>query len=344
MASSRFVLEQPKGSAGRCGERCEWILGWFRDAVIARTGRRRMSVMQVTLSHCAWLLLLLCASSPAAVPAQVGATLTGAIFTYTVLPGDSLTSIGARFGMEPRLLARVNALKSFANLKPGQVLEVDNRHIIPAVLEDGIVVNLPQRMLFRLEAGSLQAAYPIAAGRPSWPTPTDDFIVVSREHDKTWLVPPSIQREMLLEGKPVLEKVPPGPDNPLGHYWLGLSLSGVGIHGTIAPQSIYHFQTHGCIRLHPDDIAELFAMVKKGDAGRLVYQPVLLFQAPDGIVYLEVHRDIYKRGMDAHKIAGELAEAAGVSGRIDWGKAASVINASEGVARDVTLTAEGETP
>lgn len=300
--------------------------------------------MHAALRQCAWLLLLFCASSAATEPAQVGAALTGAVFTYTVRPGDSLTGIGARFGMEPRLLARANGLPFVAAIKPGQTLEVDNRHIVPAVLEDGIVVNLPQRMLFRLVAGGLQAAYPIAAGKPSWRTPVGDFIVASREHDKTWIVPPSIQREMLREGKPVLEEVPPGPDNPLGQFWLGLSLPGIGIHGTIAPQSIYHFQTHGCIRLHPDDIAELFAVVEKGDAGRLIYQPVLLFPAPDGKVYLEVHRDIYKKKLDAHKIAGELAEAAGVSGRIDWNIAASVIDAHEGVVRDVTLGAERETP
>ena len=52
--------------------------------------------------------------------------------------------------------------------------------------------------------------------------------------------------------------MPPGPDNPLGKHWLGLSIHGYGIHGTIAPSSIYQFRTHGCIRLHPDDIAELF--------------------------------------------------------------------------------------
>jgi len=301
-----------------------------------------MSLMQVALRYCARLLLLICASSAAAEPVQVGAALTGAVFTYTVGPGDSLTGIGARFGTEPRLLARTNGLQSFAIIKPGQMLEVDNRHIVPAVLEDGIVVNLPQLMLFRLVSGEALSAYPIAAGKPSWRTPVGDFIVVSREHDKTWIVPPSIQREMLLEGKPVLEEVPPGPDNPLGQFWLGLSLPGIGIHGTIAPQSIYHFQTHGCIRLHPDDIAELFAEVKKGDAGKLVYQPVLLFQAPDGTVYLEVHRDIYKKGIDANKMARELAETAGVSDRIDWEQAASVIDAHEGVARDVTLAANRE--
>jgi L,D-transpeptidase ErfK/SrfK len=66
------------------------------------------------------------------------------------------------------------------------------------------------------------------------------------------------------EGKKVLTRVEAGANNPLGKYWLGLSLSGYGIHGTLAPASIYRFQSHGCIRLHPDDIAQLFSQVEVG--------------------------------------------------------------------------------
>jgi hypothetical protein len=57
-----------------------------------------------------------------------------------------------------------------------------------------------------------------------------------------------------------------------------------------------------------------------------------------------VHRDVYKKGVEAHKMARELAESAGVSGLINWDTAASVIDAREGVARDVTLATDGEIP
>jgi len=290
------------------------------------------------------LLLLLFAQSAIAQAPLPGIAMTGSVFTYTVLPGDSLTKIGARFGMETWLLARANGLSANAKLKPGQMLEVDNRHIVPAGLDDGIVINLPQRMLFRLVGGEVQLAYPVAAGKPTWTTPRGDFVVATRESDKTWFVPPSIQQEMALEGKEVLQKVLPGPDNPLGRHWLGLSIPGIGIHGTIAPQSIYHLQSHGCIRLHPDDVAELFEAVQKGDPGRVIYQPVLLYQAPGGKIFLEVHRDAYKKGVEAHRMAWELAESAGVYELVNWDTAALVIDAREGVARDVTLATDGEIP
>ncbi|HQR50510.1 MAG TPA: L,D-transpeptidase family protein [Methylophilaceae bacterium] len=223
-------------------------------------------------------------------------------------------------------------------------LGVTKIKVVDTSVDDGIVINLPQRMLFRSVGGKIQSAYPVALGKPDWPTPKGKFVILTREKDKTWLVPPSIQQEMLLEGKEVLERVPPGPDNPLGRYWLGLSLPGIGIHGTLAPQSIYRFASHGCIRLHPDDVEQLYRVVEKDEAGSLIYQPVLLFEAVDGRIFLEVHRDIYKKGVDANRMARELADAAAVTSRVDWGRAASVIAAHEGLARDVTMDANREMP
>ena len=94
----------------------------------------------------------------------------------------------------------------------------------------------------------------------------------------------------------MLKVVPPGANNPLGKYWLGLSMPGIGIHGTTSPKSIYHFQSHGCIRLHPEDAERLFHMVEEGEAGIIIYQPILLLHTPQGQVFIESHRDIYKKG------------------------------------------------
>ena len=65
-------------------------------------------------------------------------------------------------------------------------------------------------------------------------------------------MPLSIQKEMEASGQDVLIEVPPGAENPLGRYWLQLSIEGIGLHGTNAPQSIYKFRSHGCMRLRPE--------------------------------------------------------------------------------------------
>ena len=259
----------------------------------------------------------------------------GGTFEYTIRPGDFLIAIGARFGVPPELIAKQNAIPYEAIIYPGQRLRIDNPHIVPAMLGDGVLINIPQRMLFRYSQGKLIGAYPVGLGKPSWPTPSGEFEIVSRVHNKTWVVPKSIQEEMEREGKAVLTEVPPGPDNPLGAHWLGLSMWGYGIHGTIAPSSVYHFRSHGCIRLHPDDIAELFERTQVGTSGQLVYQPVLLAVDDQGRILLEVHQDIYNKGIDPIQFVREMADTHGVSRAIDWSRVDAVIAAQEGLAREV---------
>ena len=149
--------------------------------------------------------------------------------------------------------------------------------------------------------------------------------------------PGSIQEEMRREGKPVLTRVEPGPDNPLGRHWIGLSIPAIGIHGTNAPSSIYALRSHGCIRMHPDDVAELFDRVSVGLPGRIVYHPALLAALPDGRVFIEVHRDAYRLAAEPLLALRDLAEERGVASRIDWTRAAEVVAARDGIARDVTL-------
>ncbi|MGA7178935.1 MAG: L,D-transpeptidase family protein [Thiobacillaceae bacterium] len=261
--------------------------------------------------------------------------ITGGDSEYTVKPGDFLIAIGARLGIAPKLLAQQNAIPYEAIIHPGQKFRVHNPHIVPATLDDGILINIPQRMLFYFNQGRLVSAYPVGLGKPSWPTPQAEFRIADREVNKPWKVPKSIQEEMRREGKVVQEEVPPGPDNPLGTHWLGLTLWSCGIHGTIAPSSVYHFQSHGCIRLHPDDVAELYDRVKVGTPGRIIYQPVLLAVIDGGRILLEVNRDIYDKGIDPAQTVRDLAEANGLSHDINWPVVNAVIAAQDGIARDV---------
>ncbi|MDX1252680.1 MAG: L,D-transpeptidase family protein [Gammaproteobacteria bacterium] len=259
----------------------------------------------------------------------------GSEFEYTAQRGDYLTKIGARFGIEQRVLARMNDLKWSAALKPGQVLRIDNRHIVPKQQEEGIIINLPQRMLYFFRQGELAFFYPVGLGRPDWQTPVGRFKVANLQENKTWYVPKSIQEEMRREGKAVLTEVPPGPENPLGKHWIGLNFDGYGIHGTIAPASIYHFQSHGCIRSHPDDIARLFPQLSIGQPVNIIYAPVLLTRIEDGRIFLEAHRDVYKKGGDPLKTVQDAAQSQGLAGMMDWEKVEEVIRKKEGLAREV---------
>ena len=260
---------------------------------------------------------------------------TGGPFQHEVAHGESLVSLGARYGIDWRDIALENRLKPGGAIAPGSVLQLDNRHIVPALEDEvGLVVNVPQRMLFVSIGGSVEG-FPVALGRRDWPTPLGEFSVVAREENPTWDVPTSIQAEMRREGRTVVQKVPPGPANPLGAFWLGLSLGSVGVHGTNAPLSIFRHVTHGCVRLHPDDIARVYPLVPLGTRGRVVYEPILLAATPEG-VFLEAHPDIYKRmRKDALSWLREHAAAAGIDGQIDWAEASKVLQARRGTARRI---------
>jgi len=288
--------------------------------------------------------MALCGASPQEQPARP--PLVGAERVHVVARGESWGTIGGRAGVTPAVLASRNGRTLKSPLRAGDVVVIDNRHIVPdgpILGESEIVVNVPQRLLFYFADGRLQSHYPIATGRADWQTPLGEFTVILKEEEPTWDVPASIQQEMRLAGKAVRKSVPPGPTNPLGRYWLGLSLDAVGIHGTIAPLSIYSFATHGCIRLHPEDIEELYMQVTDGERGRIIYEPVLV--AYDGAdVYLEVHPDPYSREPDRLRRALELLDQRRLTPLADLSEVAAVVRRAEGLAVPVTALESCQRP
>lgn len=266
----------------------------------------------------------------------VSHTVTGNVFPYTVKRGDSLRLIASRFAVPSSLIALYNRIDPKDKLEEGTELWIYNLHIAPDWKQDGIVINLPQRMLYRFQQGRLLESFPVGLGKPSWPTPTGDYKVVNLQADKEWIVPESIQEEMRAEGKPVITRVPPGPKNPLGKYWIGLSAPGYGIHGTNAPGSVYGFKSHGCIRALPEDIEALSKEAPVGTAASLIYQTTLLALTWDGHVYVEVHKDTYQHGDDPLAEIETLARQAQVVDRINWPLVEEVARRRDGLAVDVT--------
>lgn len=280
-------------------------------------------------------LLLILATAAQAYGQAVSDAMTGGIAAHVVQPGDTLQALAARAGVDAETLAVDNALKDRHVLVAGQRVIVDNRHIVPTDRRTAaIVVNVPQRMLF-LVAESVSGR-PLAVGRRTWPTPLGEFQVVTRETDPTWDVPASIREEARRLGRTLPMSVPPGPANPLGRFWIGLTGGSVGIHGTNTPSSIYGAVTHGCMRLHPDDIAWLFPQTAIGMTVRTLYQPVLLADI-EGRVFLEVHADVYRRAPTSVATVRALAAERGLTDRIDWTAAERVVALRHGIARDVTI-------
>jgi len=122
-----------------------------------------------------------------------------------------------------------------------------------------LVVSLADKRMAVVDHGAVRKIYTGAVGKPSTPSPTGTFRVVSRVANPTYYH----------KGKVVM----PGPGNPVGNRWIGLSEKGYGIHGTNAPGSIGKAASHGCIRMNRLDLEELFAMLKTGEAVEIVGEP-----------------------------------------------------------------------
>lgn len=119
-----------------------------------------------------------------------------------------------------------------------------------------IVVSLEDHELALVEDGQVKKIYPVAVGKPSTPSPVGTFTILRRVKNPTYSH----------DGR----TVPPGPNNPVGSRWMGLSLRGYGIHGTNVPSSIGKSASHGCIRMAKADLEELYPQVAVGDTVEII--------------------------------------------------------------------------
>ena len=120
-----------------------------------------------------------------------------------------------------------------------------------------IVIRRGVNELRYYRGAKLVRSFGVATGQAVYPTPTGIFSIVDMQYNPWWRPPDSPWAKGL---KPI----PPGPGNPLGTRWMGLSAAGVGIHGTPDDASIGYSASHGCIRMHIPDAEWLFHHVQIG--------------------------------------------------------------------------------
>ena len=120
-----------------------------------------------------------------------------------------------------------------------------------------IVIRRGSNRLYLYKGMLFQRVFGVATGQSIYPTPLGRWSVVVKWRNPWWYPPNS---DWAKGEKPV----PPGPGNPLGTRWMGLSASGVGIHGTPDDASIGYSASHGCIRMHISDAEWLFNHVNIG--------------------------------------------------------------------------------
>jgi L,D-transpeptidase catalytic domain len=120
-----------------------------------------------------------------------------------------------------------------------------------------IVIRRGSHRLYLYRGSQYWTTFGVAVGMPQYPTPLGSFSIVSKQRNPWWY-PPSAS--WAAGASPI----PPGPGNPLGTRWMGLSRGGVGIHGTPDSASIGYSASHGCIRMRIPQAEWLFERVRVG--------------------------------------------------------------------------------
>lgn len=135
------------------------------------------------------------------------------------------------------------------------------RELQPAVrrssFTDVIVIRRGANKLSLYNGMKLRRTFGIATGQAQYPTPLGRFHIIVKWLDPWWYPPSS---DWAKDAKPI----PPGPGNPLGTRWMGISSPAVGIHGTPDAASIGYSASHGCIRMLIPEVEWLFEQVEIG--------------------------------------------------------------------------------
>ncbi len=226
--------------------------------------------------------------SPDAWTALVSLDEGAALVTYKIAPDDIKGPFATAI---PAKLEKMKELQSLGYLSPREAL-AEKFHMGEALLaalnpgkrldragEEIMVVNVAQekdaskvskvivqKKQQTVEAfdsdNKLVAFFPATVGSKEKPTPAGTLKVVSSDPNPNYRYNPDYGFKGVHSQKPFVIK--PGPNNPVGSYWIGLSAEGYGIHGTAEPSKISKSESHGCVRLTNWDARWLGTRLKKG--------------------------------------------------------------------------------
>ena len=263
----------------------------------------------------------------------------GEIRTTTSSGDETLMEVARREGFGFDVV--VNSNRAVDPWSPGNGTEIilPGKVIVPYGAQTGLTINLAELRLFHIierDDRSYQVGiYPLGIGRQGRATPEGVFHINVKQQHPYWRVP-----EWLRQEDPSLPQVmSPGPNNPLGDYWLGLSAPGYGIHGTNRPFGVGRRISSGCIRMYPHDIAALYARVAIGTPVTISYQPIKATGNGDKLL-LEVHPDYLGRFRDPFQHALHVISRTGWAGMVNYSQVRDVVRSQRGIPETVGVRSD----
>ena len=290
---------------------------------------KKMNFRFPVFSTFAWIFLATHAHATSYELKNSTDSIVGKLDSAVVGRDTTLLDIAREYGFGYQDIKLLNPTIDTWMPKDGELVQLPSKFILPNVVREGIVLNIPEMRLYYFpthkkgEPNKIYT-YPLGIGREGWSTPYKQTRIIAKKEHPDWRPPKSIRQEHEEAGDPLPEVVKAGPDNPLGDHALRLGLPAYLIHGTNKPWGIGMRVSHGCIRLYPEDIAELFDKVKVGTPVNIINNPYKIGEA-DGVLYLEAHPPLKIGIKDEY---GDIIESTDENMKVDFTQVVEMIVAS----------------
>ena len=226
-------------------------------------------------------------------------SVVGDIRAVTARRDETLIDIAREFDLGYDQIVKANPHVNRWLPDDGAQVTLPQLYILPGSVRRGLVLNISELRLYyypptKKGAPEEVRTYPVSIGRMDWRTPLGATKVVKKERDPAWRPPRSIREEHARDGDPLPEVIPGGsPENPLGRFALRLGLPTYLIHGVDERKSygIGMRVTHGCVRMYPEDIEQLFELVPVNTQVLIVDEPIKIGRRGNSI-FLSVHQPL----------------------------------------------------
>ena len=262
-------------------------------------------------------------------------TVVGAIQHYRIQKCDDLLELARHYGLGYSELGVLNRHWDPSILPAGAEITIPTLWIVPNNRGHQIIVNTGEmRLYYYINQNTQVYTFPIGMGVLDFRTPQGKFRVVGKKVNPAWHIPKSLQ------AKYGMTVMPPGGENPMGDFKLTLSWGDYGIHGTAMPLGVGRLVSHGCTRMYPEHIKQLFPMVPVGTSVEYVYEPVKIgFR--QGNIYLSVHEDVYFKipSMMLHVL--NLLDQRGLAAQVNTRKVMQAVEEQNGLPVDVSRGGAG---
>jgi len=156
-------------------------------------------------------------------------------------------------------------------LNGGRKVEAGKEIVVPHVSGTSaplkaasILIDKSERVLYVLDAGKRPVAgFPISIGsEKNDPLPVGTMAIKNEVRNPGFTYDPKLLKSAPKDAQKV--DIAPGPNNPVGSIWLGLTKPHWGIHGTSNPSNVGHSETNGCIHMTNWDAERLSTLAKAG--------------------------------------------------------------------------------